>query len=135
GDEDAEEGADDDALQALVITQPSHGSILQQDGTSGADGFEYTPDTGFVGTDTFTYKVTNGFTDSNIATVTITVTNSAPVPGGPLSYVIEEEQEVTADAANATDADGDPLQAQLVADVGHGTLVLHDDGTFIYHPA
>lgn len=36
--------------------------------------------------------------------------------------------------ANDTDADGDPLTASLMSDVQHGTLVLHEDGTFDYTP-
>ncbi|NEU06753.1 hypothetical protein GZH53_00350, partial [Flavihumibacter sp. R14] len=42
-----------------------------------ADGsFTYTPNANFNGTDSFTYKVSDGTLESNIATVTLTVTGS-----------------------------------------------------------
>jgi hypothetical protein len=50
--------------------------------TLGSDGAVfYTPDPDFNGTDSFTYKANDGFSDSNVATVNITVTavNDAPV--------------------------------------------------------
>ena len=50
--------------------------------TLGADGsFSYTPDPDFYGVDSFTYVANDGMVDSNVATVTITVTpvNDAPV--------------------------------------------------------
>jgi putative cell wall-binding protein len=61
--------AEDDALCATVVSGPTHGTLsLSADG-----GFSYRPVTGFVGTDTFTYKASDGAADSNVATVTITV--------------------------------------------------------------
>jgi VCBS repeat-containing protein len=43
--------------------------------------YTYTPNTNFNGTDSFKYKATDGTTESNEATVTITVNavNDAPV--------------------------------------------------------
>ena len=37
--------------------------------------------------------------------------------------------------ANDTDAEGAPLTAILVTDVGHGVLTLHADGSFTYAPS
>jgi hypothetical protein len=42
--------------------------VLNEDGS-----FTYTPDPGFIGKVNFTYKASDGSSDSNIATVTITV--------------------------------------------------------------
>jgi VCBS repeat-containing protein len=61
--------ANNDALFATKVTDPSNGSVtLDGDGS-----FSYQPDEDFVGTDSFTYKVDDGIVYSNTATVWITV--------------------------------------------------------------
>jgi len=61
--------ADNDALSAIKITDPAHGTLtLLPDGS-----FTYTPDAGYVGTDTFTYAVNDGQVQSGTATITIIV--------------------------------------------------------------
>src|SRR5205823_4491980 len=58
---------DGNALTALVVTQPAHGTL-----TLNADGsFTYTPNANFNGSDSFTYKANDGSADSNVATVTL----------------------------------------------------------------
>jgi Bacterial Ig domain/Right handed beta helix region len=74
---------DGDSLNAVLVSGPSHaatnGFTLNQDGS-----FSYTPAANFFGTDTFTYKANDGSADSNVATVTITVTSADKlVPCGP----------------------------------------------------
>ncbi|NEU06697.1 hypothetical protein GZH53_00070, partial [Flavihumibacter sp. R14] len=62
-----------------------------------ADGsFTYTPNANFNGTDSFTYKVSDGTLESNIATVTLTVTpvNDAPVALND-AYTTTEETPIT----------------------------------------
>lgn len=64
--------ADGDTLAAVtpVVSPPSHAAsfTFNPDGT-----FSYAPVTGYQGTDTFSYKANDGALDSNIATVTITI--------------------------------------------------------------
>ncbi len=63
--------AETDPLTAVLVTGPAHGTL-----TLNADGsFTYTPDADWFGPDTFTYKANDGISDSNVATVTITVTD------------------------------------------------------------
>jgi hypothetical protein len=58
-----------DALTALIMTDPLHGSLsLELDGS-----FVYIPTLGYTGIDTFTYVAYDGQSGSNTATVTITV--------------------------------------------------------------
>src|SRR5215211_4888667 len=67
---------DSSTLTAAVVTGPGHGTL-----TLNANGsFTYTPAADFNGPDTFTYKASDGSAQSNLATVTITVTpvNDAP---------------------------------------------------------
>ncbi len=71
---------ENDLLRAILVTGPSNGTLsLGQDGS-----FTYTPNANFNGSDSFTYKANDGADDSNVATVTITVTpvNDAPVLSG-----------------------------------------------------
>ncbi|MGH2747321.1 MAG: S8 family serine peptidase [Actinomycetota bacterium] len=64
--------ADGDPLTVTNLTQPSNGAVvLNPDGT-----VTYTPNAGFVGSDSFTYTANDGTTDSNVATVSITVQDS-----------------------------------------------------------
>ncbi|MDP9289827.1 MAG: Ig-like domain-containing protein, partial [Thermoproteota archaeon] len=63
-----------DVLKFSVVGSPTHGTVAP--GTVSSNVF-YTPSTGFIGTDSFTYKATDGpGVDSNIATVTIIVSNA-----------------------------------------------------------
>ena len=128
--------ADGDSLTVTLVDPPQHGDL-----TLNADGsFVYTPNTDFLGTDTFTYRAHDGLTESNIATVTITVTstNTAPVAASD-EYQVAVGQTLIVDShsgllANDSDADGDELEVVLVADVSHGTLELNTDGSFTYIP-
>jgi uncharacterized repeat protein (TIGR01451 family) len=61
--------ADGDPLTAVLAGGPTHGAL-----TLNADGsFIYTPDADYFGSDTFTYMANDGIADSNVATVTITI--------------------------------------------------------------
>ena len=68
---------DGDALTAVRVDNVLHGALtLNPDG-----GFTYTPAIGYVGPDSFTYRANDGATDSNLATVSLTVIleNNPPV--------------------------------------------------------
>ncbi|MDX1947838.1 MAG: Ig-like domain-containing protein [Pirellulaceae bacterium] len=130
---------DNDPLIAVLVAGPAHGTL-----TLAADGsFYYTSDTGFVGEDTFTYLASDGTANSNVATVTIVVTegpggeNQAPVAGDD-GYQVDEDQTLNVTLpgvlANDTDEDGDPLSVSIVDPPDHGTLTLNADGSFSYVP-
>jgi tartrate-resistant acid phosphatase type 5 len=67
---------DGDALTYSIVSGTSHGSV----NLSGATAV-YTPNSNFFGSDSFTFKANDGLSDSNIATVSITVSqvNQPPV--------------------------------------------------------
>ena len=68
--------SDGNALTAVVVTQPSHGTL-----TLNANGsFTYTPTLNFNGSDSFTYRANDGNATSEIATVNLTVTAVNDVP-------------------------------------------------------
>jgi hypothetical protein len=123
---------DDDPLTLTLITGPAHGALtLNQDGS-----FTYEADADYVGPDEFTYQLNDGTDDSNIATVSLSVTNAAPnavddtvvaVQGMPL-FPIEV-------LSNDTDPDGDALAIVSFTEPAHGILLLNsDDNTFAYLP-
>jgi VCBS repeat-containing protein len=65
--------ADADALSAVRVSGPAHGTL-----TLNANGsFTYTPTAGYSGADSFAYKANDGQVSGNTATVTITVSASA----------------------------------------------------------
>lgn len=55
------------------VTDPLSGTVT----VNSSGSFEYTPNSDFIGTDTFTFKANDGEADSNIATVTINVTDGS----------------------------------------------------------
>ncbi|GAG31681.1 unnamed protein product, partial [marine sediment metagenome] len=62
--------ADGDSLSAVLVNGAGNGSLtLNSDGT-----FEYSPNTDFNGSDSFTYTANDGTSNSNVATVNLTVT-------------------------------------------------------------
>ncbi|MCX6681833.1 MAG: Ig-like domain-containing protein [Methanoregula sp.] len=93
------------SLTAVKVSDPTHGTLtLNSNG-----GFTYTPTTGFSGTDSFTYKARSGTTSySNVATVTITVTNQPPVLT-PIGAKSVDEGKTLTFTATANDPNGDTL--------------------------
>jgi VCBS repeat-containing protein len=127
---------DGDTLTAEVFSGPAHGDLIfDLDGS-----FTYVPDQDFNGEDSFTYVVSDGSAGSNVATVTISVgtENDAPVAAADFYFVAEDDALNIAVGqgvlANDTDADGNPLSAQIVSGPSNGTLVFNTDGSFDYTP-
>ena len=67
-------------LAAYLVSGPAHGTLAF--GSNG--GFVYIPEPGFVGEDIFTYRASDSYYDSEVATVTILVGQTAPSRGTPL---------------------------------------------------
>lgn len=95
-------------FRAVMVTFPASGALLlNPDGS-----IDYTPDSDFTGVDSFTYVLNDGRFDSNIATVTITVTaiNDTPAVAAPLADVVvnEDAPDTVIDLSGTfEDADGD----------------------------
>ncbi len=128
---------DGDTLTAVFVAGPSHGQLtLNTDGT-----YTYTPDANYNGADSFTYKANDVQADSNVATVSLTVSsvNDAPVAVAD-SFNATEDTTLTVAAAgvlsNDTDTENDALTAVLDTPTAAGsTLTLNSDGSFSYTPA
>src|SRR5206468_1964941 len=127
---------DGDTLSAILVSQPSHGSLSFNNNGS----FSYTPVANYHGTDSFTYKANDGQADSGIATVSLAIggLNDAPVALND-TYAMTEDATLNVAVpgvlANDSDVDGDSLSAVLVSQPTHGNLTWNSDGSFTYAPA
>ena len=114
--------ADSDPLTFSIVTAPAHGSLS---GSAGAPNVTYKPTAGYSGPDSFTFKANDGTADSNVATVSITVTaNHPPVanPGGP--YTGDIGAPVTFNGTGSSDPDaGDHIS--LYSWLVNGTIALN----------
>jgi hypothetical protein len=117
---------------ADLVDDADHGNLdLDANG-----GFTYRSDGSYVGIDTFRYRVDGGLLGlSDTATVTITVTNDAPL-ARPDAYGavadVEESIPVPGVLGNDNDPDGDPMTVDVVQEPAHGNLNEREDGSFRY---
>jgi hypothetical protein len=117
-------------LTYAIVTPPVNGVL-----TGTGSKRTYTPGLNYTGADSFTFKASDGTTDSNVATVSITVAsvNDPPV-ANPQSVVINEDV-----AAKITLTVVDPyLDAkvfQIVTPPAHGTLTTGTTASRSYKPA
>lgn len=115
-----------------IVTGPAHGALaINTDGT-----FSYTPTLNYFGTDSFSYRLSDGPLDSNLATVSLTVTpvNDAPVAADAQATTAEDTPLVIALGAYASDVDSTTLTTQMVTEPAHGVLVQNANGTYSYTP-
>lgn len=87
-----------------VVSQPAFGTVAMN-----GKAATYYPVRGFAGTETFTFTANNGFRDSNLATVTVTVTNVYSQADGIPDWwrQVNFGSLTSAVAAAAADPDGD----------------------------
>jgi VCBS repeat-containing protein len=126
---------DSPLLTAALVSGPAHASsfALNADGS-----FTYVHDGSETTTDSFTYRANDGLANSNVATVTITITpvNDAPVAAND-AYAVNEGGTINAVApgvlANDTDVDSPTLTAVLVSGPTHAaSFALNANGSFTY---
>jgi hypothetical protein len=108
----------------------------------GGGSFTYIPDAGFTGTDVLPYVVRDGTgaTSSGSVTITVTVTQHAPVAGND-SYATAQDTPLTivppGVLANDGDQDGDSITIVTtpVSAPANGAVALASDGSFTYTPS
>src|ERR1044071_5822451 len=108
---------DNDALTYVIVAPPSHGTL-----SGVAPNVTYTPAALYAGPDSFTFKANDGTVDSNIATVSITVTHVNHAPVASAQSVTTNEDVAKATTLAASDVDNDTLTYAVVAGPAHGTL-------------
>jgi len=120
--------ADDDSLVYSIVRNGSLGTAFITDTATGA--YTYTPNQGEDGADTFTFKANDGTTDSNVATISVQITNNPPVAqDGNLTTNQDTAGNGTLVAA---DADNDSLVYSIVSNGSKGTAVITDTATGAY---
>jgi subtilisin family serine protease len=107
---------DGEALSVTNLTQPLNGTAtLNADKT-----VTYTPNPSFSGPDSFTYTANDGTVDSNVATVSITVSGSPPTADA--KSVSTNEDAAVAIVLSGSDAETCELAFSIVSGPAHGTL-------------
>ena len=129
--------AEGDALTAILPSGPANGSLtLNANGT-----FSYVHDGSATTSDSFTYKANDGSADSNVVTVTISVTPATKPTGNTDSYRTQVDTVLTVPAPGVLANDSvpagvtAPLSATLATGPAHGTLTLNANGSLVYTPA
>jgi VCBS repeat-containing protein len=132
---------DGDVLAAVEIDAPAHGDLeLASNGT-----FTYVPDAGFAGSDSFTYKADDGAALSSTATVSITVSNSAPTGSGDTFTAIHDRvftNDFLLDSVLMNDSDPEdddlsvvvPSMPPFITTAHGGSVTIASNGTFSYTP-
>ncbi|MCU0368458.1 MAG: Ig-like domain-containing protein, partial [Cyclobacteriaceae bacterium] len=108
---------DGDPLTFIIVSQPTNGILL---GT-GAN-ITYKPNLNYFGGDSFTFKVNDGTTDSNVATVTLTVRPQFDPPVATDQNIVTDEDTPVDFTLTASDPDGDFLDYNILNGPSHGTL-------------
>ena len=132
---DGDTDADGDPLTAVLVSGPTHASSF----TLNSDGsFSYEHDGSETTSDSFTYKANDGTTDSNVATVTITITpvDDSPTAVDDAATVAEDSGANAIDVlVNDTDPDGDAISVASVTQPANGTVAITGGGTGVtYQP-
>lgn len=127
---DSDANGDAISIRSAGPASTNGGTVEVLDGAA----VRFTPRTGFTGTDTFDYVLQDARGGATTATVTVTVTNNAPVAVADAYTVNTGTSRPLAVLTNDTDRDGHPLTAQLVTGPAHGSVVLNANGTGTYTP-
>ena len=116
-----DEDPDGDPLTVASVTQASSGSVVNN-----GDFVTYTPPNGFQGEDSFSYTVSDG-TDSASATVTVTVSNDAPIAKPDTAETVSGVAVEIDVLANDSDPNGDELTLITVSTASGGTTSIDGD--------
>ena len=120
-----------DPLVAILDSGVSHGLLALDPNGS----FVYTPTLSYIGPDSFTYRANDGIDNSNLATVSLTVTgtNISPDALDDNSTTLEDNPVSIDVLTNDSDADGDTLSISGVTQPVNGTAIIQGSN-ILYTP-
>ncbi|HSN17375.1 MAG TPA: Ig-like domain-containing protein, partial [Gammaproteobacteria bacterium] len=118
-----------------IVSQPTHGTLKLS--SSSSSSYTYTPAAGYLGADSFTWKANDGASDSNVATVSITVTLPPPPLGAPTVSDMTLTTPANTALTGTLKGTGASLSFAIATQPSHGSVKLTDTGTgaFTYTPA
>ena len=119
---------DGDVITYDVETTPANGTLS---GTM--PNLTYTPNANFAGVDSFFYVVNDGKVDSNLTTVTITVTGINDAPTANNQVVSLNEDTSQAIFLVGADIDGDTLSYRVTRQPANGALT-GSNNSLVYAP-
>ena len=123
-----------DPLTCSIGSTTSNGSAsVATDCSSGT----YTPNADYNGSDSFTYKANDGSSDSNSATVSVTINavNDEPMAVNDTAATTVETAVNIVVLANDSDVDGDSVSVTAVGNVTTGaSAVIESNNTITYTP-
>ena len=123
---------DSTTLTFHVVDGPQHGTLV----LDAPGAYTYTPAANYNGADSFTYAANDGTLDSNVGTVSLTVTRGERRSGRGRRRPRRPPRTRRSPATlTATDVDSTTLTFHVVDGPLHGTLVLDPAGSFTYTPA
>jgi len=106
------------SIKAGSVTTPNHGGVAVINGAN----IDYTPASNFNGEESFSYIASDGALDSNLTTVTITVTSVNDAPVANEQNITTNEDHADSITLTASDIDGDSLTYSITNTPQHGTL-------------
>jgi len=126
--------AEGDWLTYTIVSTATKGVVTLANPSTGA--YTYTPYENANGSDWFSFKVNDGSTDSNMATVNITIlpVNDVPIASDDAAETGENAPVVIDVLANDTDVDGDTLEVTYVSQGANGTATISGNKV-IYTPS
>ncbi|MBA4388218.1 MAG: hypothetical protein C0404_09570, partial [Verrucomicrobia bacterium] len=111
-----------------LVRPPLHGAVS----ISGSSA-RYTPsERGYMGSDSFTWRCNDGVTNSNVATVTLTVPTSPPAPLDQTVYVLTNVATIL--PAYYGGGGGYTCTAVRLTSAKHGTVAVTNGTSFLYVP-
>jgi hypothetical protein len=119
-------------LTVANVTQPANGTAAVQANNT----VTYTPNAGFAGTNTFTYQARDSLLAlSNVATVTVSVTNAPPVAVNDAATTPQGVAVNINVLGNDSDPDGNtPLTVANLTQPANGTAAVQANNTVTYTP-
>jgi RHS repeat-associated protein len=119
---------DGNPLTFHIVAPPEHGTLAGTPPT-----LSYRPAENYVGSDRFTYKARDAEFDSNIETVSITITPVNDRPVATAQSLVTLEDAALAITLAGTDIENSPLTFQIVESPANGTLT-GNGANYIYTP-